>query len=126
MPEITKAIHDRVKARLALQRQLCVLEKAKVLAVDLALPEKARSMFPEAQPTSRIRNWTTVNWEDYTQVGITEFGSSYRIRKPFTFVLYSVSNVKSSEILSEKSNFMPSFIMIIYLRRYNCSDRKYK
>lgn len=66
------AIQQRIQSRVTLQRQLSHLEKAKVLPVELQIPESVQHLFPSTGANSRIRNWTPVHWEDYNQVEITK------------------------------------------------------
>ncbi len=79
--EILKAVRDRVQARIALQKQVAQLEKAKHVQVEPSVPREAAGLFPEesgggggsrsSSGRSRIRNWTSVDWEQYTGLEVT-------------------------------------------------------
>ena len=68
---ILMEIKDRFVARLALRRQLDVLEKVKVVAVDLTLPEPLMSEFP-LKINSKLRAWTLVDLEQYMALAVTQ------------------------------------------------------
>jgi len=69
MENTVKGIRARLMARLALQKQLNNLEKSKASSVDL-LPTKLTAQFP-TRVTSRLRNWTTIDWEAYSVSEVT-------------------------------------------------------
>ena len=72
--EILTAVRDRVEARIALQKQIGQLEKAKQFQVEPDVPEAAARLFPAEMGNggnSRIRNWTSVDWEQYTALEVT-------------------------------------------------------
>jgi len=69
MENTVKGIRARLQARLALQKQLNNLEKSKVTSVDL-LPTELTAQFP-TRVTSRLRNWTAIDWEAYSVSEVT-------------------------------------------------------
>ncbi len=76
--QIMKSVRSRVEARLALQKQITQLERAKHIQVEPAVPEEAAHLFPadsdgssSSRGASRIRNWTLVDWEQYTTLEVT-------------------------------------------------------
>jgi len=63
MENTVKGIRARLEARLALQKQLNSLEKAKQQAVDL-LPTRLSHQFP-ARVSSKLKGWAPISWESY-------------------------------------------------------------
>lgn len=63
MENTVKGIRARLEARLALQKQLNNLEKAKLQTVDL-LPAALCNQFP-ARVSSKLKGWNPISWEAY-------------------------------------------------------------
>lgn len=67
---IVHSIRQRLTSRTALQRQISLLEKSKLISVELPIPEKMRNEFP-VKVASKIRAWTSVDWEQYLALDVT-------------------------------------------------------
>ncbi len=75
MGRIIQAIRHRLLARLALQRQINHLEKARLCNVDLSTSIdsywRQRLYEPQQAIKSKISNWTLVDWVQYTTLEVT-------------------------------------------------------
>ena len=65
------AIRQRMKARICLQREISLLEKCKLISVDLDVGKSLQSYFPD-KISSSLRAWTCVNWEQYLALDVTK------------------------------------------------------
>lgn len=68
---IIHLIRERLEARVALQKQITLLQKAKMIDIALEIPSEVQSWFP-LKASSRLRNWTAVNWEQYKLLEVTQ------------------------------------------------------
>ncbi|XP_059084495.1 THO complex subunit 5 homolog [Tigriopus californicus] len=68
---IIHLIRERLEARVALQKQITLLQKAKMIDIALEIPNEVQSWFP-LKASSRLRNWTAVNWEQYKLLEVTQ------------------------------------------------------
>ena len=72
MESIIIGLKQRFLSRLALARQLSVLEKAKLTSVpDLPIPQQFQKDFPTPKTQCRIRAWYAVEWEQYSGLEVT-------------------------------------------------------
>ena len=72
MESIVIGLRHRFLSRLALARQLSILEKAKLTSVpDLPLPQQFQKDFPTPKTQCRIRAWYAVEWEQYSGLDVT-------------------------------------------------------
>ena len=72
MESIVIGLKHRFLSRLALARQLSVLEKAKLTSVpDLPIPQQFQKEFPTPKTQCRIRAWYAVEWEQYSGLDVT-------------------------------------------------------
>merc|ERR1712226_1420887 len=72
MEAIILGIKERFLSRLALARQLSLLEKAKLTSVpDLPIPQQFQKDFPTPKTQCRIRAWYAVEWEQYSGLEVT-------------------------------------------------------
>lgn len=65
------AIRQRLVSRIFLQREISLLEKSKLITIDMAVPEKMKSQFP-SKISSTIRAWASVNWDQYVSLDVTK------------------------------------------------------
>lgn len=71
MVRIMGQIRERFLARLALQRQLLLLEKVELMNVEMQIPDELRSIFPP-RITSKLRAWTSVDLEQYMALSVCQ------------------------------------------------------
>eukprot|EP00095_Tigriopus_kingsejongensis_P000367 maker-scaffold319_size207808-snap-gene-0.28 protein:Tk00367 transcript:maker-scaffold319_size207808-snap-gene-0.28-mRNA-1 annotation:"tho complex subunit 5-like protein" len=69
--KIVGQIRERLQSRLELQTQISLLQKAKMIEVELDIPEEVKSWYPN-KASSKICNWTSVNWDQYKILDVTQ------------------------------------------------------
>ena len=86
MEAIVLGIKERFLSRLALARQLSLLEKAKLTSVpDLPIPQQFQKDFPSPKTQCRIRAWYAVEWEQYAGLDVTRHFVQTRAVTPNDF-----------------------------------------
>jgi len=110
---VVDALRSRLTARLHLQSQLASLARAKTVQVELTLPEPALQWLPspaDARPAGKIRNWASVEWEQYCALDVTrhlvktgavgaeDFFYRMQVRKCVRMRLHSAGSCRSTAI----------------------------
>jgi THO complex subunit 5 len=65
------AIRERLTSRIYLQKEISLLEKSKLLSVELPIPDGLKNAFPD-KISSSIRAWASVGWEQYVALDVTK------------------------------------------------------
>ena len=65
-----EAIRQRFSSRLELQKQICILEKAKTTQIDLPIPDEISGNLANSRVASKITSWGSVDWEQYTALQV--------------------------------------------------------